>query len=435
MKNKKRHIKLMVLALLLSACSGEDSLQRDSSRQVITIAADVAGAETRAGASGCIDYDVFTTEGFGVFAASDATGFSSDWLSNEHMTYTPAGTEALEPVHLHPTNWSYGPQKLWPADQSISFFGYGPYVAAGDAGPGITAVNGTTADDPYVSYRVATDVSQAVDLLWGVRGATGLPWTHATAATTGGLVTLTFHHAMAAVGFHAQVMVDQDNNLSNPDDHTTTGLPGSASCKVTLKSITLSATGGGSFFERGNLHLNNATAKGGTAYQPRWSNTSGTLNDFVLSGTALSATLRDPNPANAADVGTFMNNDAVTGINETANTQRVISDNANGKEQCWMFIPKSAQDYCVKVEYYVTYKTGADSYQRLDYTGANAVVLNISDWQLKADTKYYLNLVFGLKTLDVTLDATDWAGTPVPVTVSIEHGTSAGESLAREIVR
>ena len=426
-----------LLLTTLAACTTDD--EPTAAGRVITIDADVVASDTRAGQTACIDYSVLATEGFGVFASSATVGYSNDWLQNNHVTYTPTPVEDdLGIVHVHPGNWTYtASQKNWPSTGTISFFGYAPYVAAGADEPGITAINGATADDPTVAYQVATSVSQCVDLLWGVKGTTGLPWLNVT--STDAPVVLTFRHALAAVGFRAQVMVDQDNNLADLNDATKTGKPGTNECKVTIKSITLTATGGGSFYKTGTLHLNNDADKDGVAdaeevNTPYWDGQTGTLNDFTLSGTDIAATLLAPTPYPSGEINALMTNDDVPGITETANSQLVISRKTSpAKEQCWMFIPKAAQNYQVKVEYYVTYKTSdTPTYNTFDYTGANAKTIDISSWELKPDTKYYLNLVFGLKTLGLTVTATDWDNTPLPVSVIIERGTSASQSLSRQ---
>lgn len=441
--------KVIITALLLTtlaACTTDD--EPTAGGRTITIGADVVASDTRAGQTACIDYSVLATEGFGVFASSATVGYSNDWLQNNHVTYTPTPVEDdLGIVHVHPGNWTYtAAQKNWPSTGTISFFGYAPYVAAGASEPGITAIDGTNANDPTVSYQVATSVSQCVDLLWGVKGTTGLPWLNVT--STDAPVVLTFRHALAAVGFRAQVMVDQDNNLADLNDATKTGKPGTNECKVTIKSIKLTATDEGSFWETGTLHLNNDADRDGVAdvgevNTPYWTGQSGTLNDFKLSGDAIDAKLRAPEsyPSSNSEIETFMTNTTTNpGITEAANSQLVISTATgktpaalNGKEQCWMFIPKAAQNYQVKVEYYVTYKTSdTPTYNTFDYTGANAKTIDISSWELKPDTKYYLNLVFGLKTLGLTVTATDWANTPLPVSVIIERGTSASQSLSRQ---
>ncbi len=97
-----------------------------------------------------------------------------------------------------------------------------------------------------------------------------------------------------------------------------------------------------------------------------------------------------------------------------------------------MFIPEAGdKDYTVTVEYYVTFLTATGHYTRLDYTGANAGKATISGLELKPDTKYYLNLVIGLHSFYLDVTATDWQEQVVPVSVTIEQGTSASESLAR----
>ena len=138
--------------------------------------------------------------------------------------------------------------------------------------------------------------------------------------------------------------------------------------------------------------------------------------------TEIDAKLKDTAPDGDAAVNSFMTTTTVPGIIESANTQTVVaSDNV------FMVIPDVAQDYTATVEYFVTYKTGTGSYNRKAYTGT----ANINSLELKAGTKYYLNLVFGLTTFKLVVTAQDWNEQSVSTTVVVEDGTSASSSLSR----
>ena len=115
----------------------------------------------------------------------------------------------------------------------------------------------------------------------------------------------------------------------------------------------------------------------------------------------------------------------VPGITESANEQTVIKN-----DKLFMLIPQAAQaaqDYTIAIDYFLTYKTET-GYHREEKTGT-ATIKNL---ELAAGVKYYLNLVFGLTTFKLSVDATDWEGQNINTTVVIETGTGAGMSLAKE---
>lgn len=70
-----------------------------------------------------------------------------------------------------------------------------------------------------------------------------------------------------------------------------------------------------------------------------------------------------------------------------------------------------------------------DTYHRQSFEGT-ATLRNI---ELMAGVKYYFNLVFGLTTFKVSVDAVDWDESTSSVTIATETGTSASNSLAREM--
>lgn len=181
------------------------------------------------------------------------------------------------------TNWKYALTKYWPNevgagavdDQendagndpattvnnyggNLSFFAYAPYVEAGSASYGITAIRAKDATgDPIISYAINPEGEKVVDLLWGTLGSAGpnvvgganagvsysndasatnyeksiLP--HATGATTydgytlpadltkqktNGKVEFAFKHALAKVGgseTYSTIKDPSDNSITH----------------------------------------------------------------------------------------------------------------------------------------------------------------------------------------------------------------------------
>ena len=414
MTNQIRHnARLMVVLLaLLTACSDEQTSSTDNT--LLTIGATVPGT-TRAGATGTIDNQTLTTCGFGVFAYG---GDDTTLFDNQKVTYGDSYDEWRD-VHLHPNYWNYGAQKEWPKGTKYSFYAYAPYVSAGASEAGITSVT-SNSSGPTVGYQVATDPSASVDLLWGVNGMTGLPWTEQTRDSNGGLVLFTFHHALAALGLHVQAMVDQDNNLTDLGDESPTGSLGT-DCKVTLQDITITPKTN-QFYASGTLNQKNTTAN-----VPLWTLNAAdrTVDKLTLSSGQIDNALIDQGDKAPSEMAT-------PGVTATANSQTVIKKDGSGREQYVMLIPDDAQDYDVTVEYYVTYKTSdaTPAYKRIGYTGTSARKATFSGLALKSDTRYYLNLVIGLTTFNLSVTAEDWQGSPVDVDIKIENGTSANSSLA-----
>jgi len=430
----------LVVAAVLAGCSSEELGPSEkptgtgTGGSIITLGVkEVQSAVTRAAQQpGVMDFTKLKTTGFGVYGyqgtydseSSTPTLFTTG--ANTRVTFETDGTDPTTTL-VHPGSWIYTAtatdQKQWVTTDKYTFFAYAPYMAdASNSGPGITSVKtDLSAGDPTIGYAVATDPAQSVDLVWGVRtdseAKSGLPWVDCMQTETASTVLFTFCHALCAVGFHAQVMADQDNYTDNLGDVSTLGTIGSATgCKVTLKSITL--TPQTSFTKSATLNLNNDTK-----FQPKWGSHTGTVASLSLSGTAIDSKLLDPDPGDFEQTNAFMANDAVPGITETANTQTVIAG-----DNVFMLIPQAAQNYTVTIEYFITYKT-AGGYHREAKTGT----ATLRDIALVAGVKYYFNLVFGLTTFKVSVDAVDWEENTESVTIATETGTSASESLARTL--
>lgn len=399
--------------------------------------------ETRAGGTGTIDYSVLarSSYGFGVFAYKCDNGFTN-W-TNKQFVYTGSESDPvsdLEPVHLHSGNWT-ATDVNWPhhSRQAISFLAYAPYVSAGSGSTGITALEGTDIDNTKVTYAIATSPENAVDLLWAVRedanraGNIRLPWlntsikdsTSVVQNVSDGNVTLTFHHALSSIGFHVQAMVDKTNDTGNlTDESDVSGVLGT-DYKITVKKLTLS----GNFYPNAKLNLNNTTSG-----VPLWQeHTASASNTLSVPNSLINTAFKHPDDESTTSVANAkaIMDGSMTGVTESANSQLVIIPNATtSAEQCLMVIPNSeVQNYTLTVYWCVSRKNGG-TYTAEDHT--TNIVIPSTNLPLVAGTKYYINLVFGLKSVKFSVTATDWATGEVNSEIVIDNGTSASESLGKK---
>lgn len=498
--------------VLLAACTADDEVSPATpcGDAVLTFGAAVNAAATRAVAdggaaeasadpnagTGILNYSllanhyaigVFAYAGQGDASATDGGVSAMPWpWHNQPLTYVgkdPA--DELGSVHEHTANWSYGADEIIWGKQVVSFLAYAPWVettsdaSAGASssatdGSGITAVTADGVDETTVGYAVATDVTQGVDLLWGVREDANrekkkrLPWLR-TAVTDGqdvlnptsGGVTFSLHHALTAIGFNVQVMIDRTNDRDDYEDESAvdgilaTIVDGKTQgdYKVTLGQVSLKGT----FYRTGVLNLNNVTSG-----VPRWESRSGKKDEMTLTvaGEQINPGFRHPSASGGAgessadlsDVAkSVMEDNALTGITQAAE-QRVIvpktypSPTADASEasaeQCFFVIPDdgtpaasaATSPYELTILWYVSCRrqTGTDAAEKPEYEyllERHENTLTISDWELKPETKYYLNLVIGLKSVRLHVTAADWTDVQLDVKDTFEHGTSANESL------
>lgn len=442
MKHFIVYILLFSICALWGCSADGDGVTDIADADYIRFGAQVVEPVTRAQPSGIIGFAQLAASGFGVFGYGPSTGdyttsLQPQLFDNQEVKYVVTD-KSTSTVLAVPGSWSYAWDgskevvanlKSWPkstdAAQKLHFFAYAPYVASGDLAtgndPGITSVSGMAAGDPQIGYRVSTVPSTSVDLLWGVQSETGLPWKNVTRAKkSASAVLFTMRHALCAVSYQAQVMVNKDNELTDLGDVSSTAAIGT-DCRVTIDSVTLKPKSGGQdFYASGTLNLNNTTKN-----TPLWTpgdRSIGSIDKLVLDGTEIDAKVRDPNPDDGINTS-FMTTTSVPGITESANSQAVIANN-----NVFMLLPDDvAQTYELEVPYYVTYRKKADTYSRRRYVGK----VTIPDLKLKAGTLYRFNMVFGLTTFKLTVTAEDWTETPVYVTTVVETSTSANSSLSR----
>lgn len=429
----------------MTGCTSDDEQSGNvlgSDNTIVLGVKEVKSPESRAQHTGIMNFTELETTGFGVYgykgtynnASSKPTLFGNGSATNTHVTFITGGTAPSTTV-VHPGNWQYAATtadlKPWESGEKYTFFAYAPYMESSGTAPGITTIKATsdvTAGDPTIGYQVATDPAQSVDLLWGIRSDNGLPWKDIQRGQTAGAVMFTFYHALCAIGYHAQVIVDKDNNLTDIEDVSGIAAIGT-DCKVTIKSITLEPNSANSkpglFYQTGVLNLNNATA-----YTPNWGSLGGSISSLVLDGDKIDSNIKDPQaddtPLTTEEIATFMGNASNPGITQAANSQAVIAK-VSSKEQFYMLLPYAAKDYKLTVKYFITYKTGPSTYFRSAELTGDA---NLNDMELKAGIKYYLNMVFGLTTFKLSVLAYDWDGQTINTSVVVENGTSASQSLA-----
>lgn len=260
MKNEMRHIARLLAALmvLLTSCTADDEQpvtdEPEAAATPITLAATVEGAVTRSGSTGNIDYSVLASSdyGFGVFASQ------LGW-TNQKVSYNgPTPAENPGSIFAYPGSWTYGDLKYWKKDVnggsvdfSVDFYAYAPYVESPALeSTGITNVSGTSVD-----YTIGTNPDNCVDLLWGVNGSTGTPWTGTTYEQTGGPVLFTFHHALTAIA------VEVKSNIDEFEDYT-----------LGVYNVTLN----GEFYPSATLSLANSTPNA-----PAWSNHKALANNTL----------------------------------------------------------------------------------------------------------------------------------------------------------
>lgn len=451
------------MAVLMAGCSEDDipaaaSKDAEQGAPLSFDVAEVVEAQTRSGAAGTIDYSVLSKSGYGFGVIA---GAPLNW-TNKQVTYSE-NTSATNPgsAFFYPSKWRYWTSdnevKYWNHDISgaaVNFYAYAPYVASPEAGTGITGISGTD-----VSYAINTTIGQGVDLLWGVNGSTGLPWnntTYADAGTkespklaTGGPVLFTFRHALAAIGFRTQVMINQENITTDFEDKS--AIEGvlwsddsekwSGNYKVTIKKIELI----GDFHPDGTLSLDN-----GDKNTANWtSKTAATEQTLTVQNNQIYASMKHPNAnakttetgsagtndtdvdaSNDSEAKQIMTNDDISGVSQDVQQQVAVNDD-NRKESCFFVIPSVARNYTLKLYWCVSAilpDNETETYIAEDHVNT----INISSLELKAGTKYLLTFVIGLKLIGLTVTATDWIVGEANANVTIEHGTSASESLAKQ---
>ncbi len=429
---KESIIITVVVALALVACARLDNYTNPVPSKENAVSFDVyipRTVDTKAGDAGTITTDgtdgtssevVYTSlksVGFGVFCTYSNGGdydssIGSNFMYNQNVAY---GT----------SSWEYAPVKYWPNEtiddhnggtapanaDKLSFFAYAPFVGdtdnknlfTGSTDEGITGFTANTATtDPKIDYKVSTDPTKSVDLLWAVAGvsgvsytdvhnasvsvAAGLPLINLTKPATNYTIPFLFKHATSRLAFTIQGAFDQVP--AGGTQHAPTRITVE---KVRVVNLPVSAAG--------KLNLNNTVAN-----EPKWEEKSGTSTTLVVDGAKLNAKILD----SGSGVQT------VEGVTNTAKNLFV------NDKTFFTLIPNAVNDgdpstdddvptnVTIEITYYVTTEDVAleDGYSRIQ----NVITKTISfPTGFYAGKSYGIKIILGMTSVKLEASVEDWA--------------------------
>lgn len=461
-------------AAIVSSCSqSAESVIEDNGNNIETSQTPVnmsvyTASSTRAGNTGNITdaQSLALMGGFGVFAyqtgstnyTAEQTEFQPDFMYNQAVTGTTTDGK---------TSWTYNPIKYWPNDNDeadnagakglgktgkVSFFAYAPYanLSATDANKnsGITAVSANNvAGDPTVTYKLTTDGSANVDLLWGTAGTngttvkgvaqSGAPLTNGkanvnvnlTKMTNSGKIQFVFKHALAKFGGNDAntsspngILIQADPDIVDDADNSSLG----HITKITVKNITITTDGAGENATSDNAKqdlvtsgtLNLATG----VWTPSTTTTAATLKT-VISNTEntgdaqLNADIAEPTTAPSAD--SFFNGG---GVQKSATN--VYASEANP----FVFIPGTKiPSMKVTVEYVVRTKDANVVNGYTTTTNKISKVISFGGTEgttVEMNKRYSLTIILGLSGIKFDASVAGWdEGT----TTTGGSGTSSAE--------
>jgi len=206
----KKVLSLFATALLMTACSNDDAGSQDKSSGLpIAFNAEQVDYVTRA-AGEIANHDGLRQKGFGLFACYtgklkyEFTSVTSDFMYNQEIRWESG-------------KWDYFPLKYWPneADDMVSFFAYGPYEADPSGDKCIASFQPVNEQgDPWLVYKLAQNIDDQVDLLYGVKGTSETekkPWLDLRKLdmeTVQTPIKFKFFHALSCIGDVVTIQAD-----------------------------------------------------------------------------------------------------------------------------------------------------------------------------------------------------------------------------------
>ena len=355
-------------------------------------------ANTRAGETGILTTDALkaaASQGFGVFAYyTDGTGYSPsatpNFMYNEQVKFNNTTT-----------NWEYAPVKYWPNEFSttatdgvpvdgnldkLTFFAYAPWVGKTDNTNAVLADMGNSgitnfsannaAGDPTITYTVAEDAGESVDLLWASNASTELK--DLTKPTTSSKVNFTFNHALARLGLKIRSVVDETaKDGTNPIDNSTTILLS----KITIESSDLKKTG--------TLNLNTGV----------WTaDNTAAATKLVIEGNDINLS------STAAD-----KKKVTTTLTDVLNAGKGASD----PEKYFMFIPSATTESTFNVTVEYTVETVDPALAGTVTSGSNGIkienkIKNTVKFTPEKAKAYNFDILIGVTSVKVEATVTPW---------------------------
>ena len=396
---------IAVAAVLVAGCAKNKVVLTQGPGDAVSFGVYVPKVVTKAGATGTITTNgadgtvSLQTEGFGVFASySDGSDYASTIGPN--FMYN-------QKVYFSEGAWTYTPTKYWPnetiddghgasgpaAADKLSFFAYGPWVTAGSGATGITALTGNdVTTDPKVTYAVASNPSEAVDLIWAVAPAGGFSYTdvhNATVSVTEGmpLINLTKPKTDTKISFrfrHATARLDF--KIVGAFDQVTAGGTLDPATKVTVEQIRVVNL---PVKVSGKLNLNNTDPN-----TPLWESLTGDSPTLEIFGDNLNPTIKD---SGTAEVQT------VEGV--IPSVKNVFADN----KTFFALIPTEdvSKDMQVEITYYVTTE---DSKLALQYSRVQNVIRKTITFGhgFQAGNAYTIKIILGLTSVKLEASVEPW---------------------------
>lgn len=220
--------------MALTGCSqSSDLTENETETSQKAISFDTYLSNTRAGDPGDItSNDILAAKGFGLFGYYTGT-------NNYSASTTP---NFMYNTKVSGNPWNYSPMRYWSnnANDMFSFFAYAPYVdvtpssgAANNNTSGITALSANNISGaPFVLYQLSTDLTNSVDLLWGVKKGDNTAMNTNLKKSTSP-VGFTFKHALAKWGGadFLQAKIATDDATFDP-----------AKTKITIQSISIASS-------------------------------------------------------------------------------------------------------------------------------------------------------------------------------------------------
>ena len=403
----------MATMLVGTGCSSDEVVNDYSPENAIQFGTYVGrDAESRAHIT---SIDKLANEGFGVFAYyteqqtfDTKTDATPNFMYNQKVSSNSGTEQTVSGGKGWSGEWTYSPLKYWPnnVDDKVSFFAYAPY-SDGGASTNFTLATSTSQGAPTLTYKIyADDVENQEDLLW----ATPIKDKSKNSTSPVGItdkVNFAFHHALARIGFKAEVMVDQVNGdkTGDNDDADTPNGNLDQYTTITINKVQLK----GKFYNEGLLALANG----------EWSNQTNDGNEvtFELSSDATSDFASRTSPAYPANI--FKKDDvAIRDLNNDKNYIMIIPQD---------FITGSLGKMTVYVEYDVFTDVDGDGTEDAnDSKITNKITSEEFGINFEQGKAYTLNLHLGMTSVKLSATVTDWedvTGTVVNVPINTSTTT------------